>query len=78
MSMFTYLVSDINNKLSTISTLYPNDCINILSDDTYMTSTEISGSNIYIIHTSNASVHGSTKVVNNVEALHIGLAMLQY
>ena len=78
MSMFAYLTPDINNKLSAISKLYPNDCINILSDNGYMTSTEINSVKIYTIYIHSANVYGDTKDVNSGNPKHIGIAMLQY
>jgi len=65
--------TSINNKLFAINTVYPNDCINSLYNESYWTSTEFNHIQAYIVNTVNAIINNDNKNLNNYV-----IAMLQY
>ena len=74
MSIIVARKTDINNKLTTISTVYSNDCIDSLSENNgYWTSTEYNDNISYRVYLGSANISNDYKN-NNLNVI----AMLQY
>ena len=73
MSMIVIKKIDINTKLAVINAIYPNDCINLLSNDPIWTSTENNGNNAYNIRVNDGLIYKDAKG-NNYNVI----SLLQY
>ena len=73
MSMILAQKTAINNKLSAIAAIYPNNCISLLGNISYWTATESSGYGTYYINTTNGLIDKYIKNSN-----YNAIAILQY
>ena len=74
MGMILVNKTNINNKLSEINEVYPNNCIQSLNDNvSYITSTEYNENRIYRLYLQGASI-----ALGNKNTGHYAIALLQY
>lgn len=73
MSMIVVKRNEINTKLAAINTIYPNDCVSLLADNKYWTSTEYDNNTTYYVRTSSGSIFNDLK-----NDTYYVIAMLQY